>query len=43
MDADRIIVIEKGKVVGMGKHNELVKNCPVYKEIVDSQMSKEED
>ena len=43
MDADRIIVIEKGKVVGMGKHNELVKNCSVYKEIVDSQMSKEED
>ncbi len=43
IDADRIIVIEKGKVVGMGKHNELVKNCPVYKEIVDSQMSKEED
>jgi ATP-binding cassette subfamily B protein len=43
IDADRIIVIEKGKVVGMGKHNELVKNCSVYKEIVDSQMSKEEE
>ena len=42
IDADRIIVIEKGKVVGMGTHSELVENCSVYKEIVDSQMSKEE-
>lgn len=41
IDADRIIVIEKGEVVGMGTHNELVENCDVYKEIVDSQMSKE--
>jgi ATP-binding cassette subfamily B protein len=43
IDADRIIVIEKGKVVGMGTHSELVKSCSVYKEIVDSQMSKEEE
>lgn len=43
IDADRIIVIEKGKVVGMGTHAELVKTCSVYKEIVDSQMSKEEE
>ena len=43
IDADRIIVIEKGQVVGMGTHNELVKSCSVYKEIVDSQMSKEEE
>ncbi len=43
IDADRIIVIEKGNVVGMGTHNELVKTCSVYKEIVDSQMSKEEE
>ena len=42
IDADRIIVVEKGEVVGMGTHNELVQNCDVYKEIVDSQMSKEE-
>lgn len=42
IDADRIIVIENGKVAGMGTHNELVKSCSVYKEIVDSQMSKEE-
>ena len=42
IDADRIIVVEKGEVVGMGTHNELVQTCDVYKEIVDSQMSKEE-
>ncbi|MBQ7133247.1 MAG: ABC transporter ATP-binding protein [Ruminococcus sp.] len=41
IDADRIIVIEKGEVVGMGTHKELVETCDVYKEIVDSQMSKE--
>ncbi len=41
IDADRIIVVENGEVVGMGTHNELVKTCDVYKEIVDSQMSKE--
>ena len=41
IDADRIIVVEKGEVVGMGTHDELVKSCDVYKEIVDSQMSKE--
>ncbi|MBQ4128461.1 MAG: ABC transporter ATP-binding protein [Ruminococcus sp.] len=41
IDADRIIVVEKGEVVGMGTHKELVESCEVYKEIVDSQMSKE--
>lgn len=41
IDADRIIVVENGEVVGMGTHNELVKTCDIYKEIVDSQMSKE--
>ncbi len=41
IDADRIIVVENGEVVGIGKHDELVKTCDVYKEIVDSQMSKE--
>ncbi len=41
IDADRIIVVEKGEVVGIGTHNELVETCDVYKEIVDSQMSKE--
>lgn len=42
MDADRIIVLDKGKMVGMGKHKELLKNCKVYKEIAYSQLSKEE-
>lgn len=41
IDADRIIVVEKGEVVGMGTHKELVESCDVYKEIVESQMSKE--
>lgn len=41
-DADQIFVIEDGKVVGHGKHKELVKSCPVYKEIALSQLSKEE-
>ena len=36
IDADRIIVVEKGEVVGMGTHKELVETCDVYKEIVDS-------
>ena len=42
IDADRIIVIENGQVAGMGTHKELLDTCDVYKEIVDSQMSKEE-
>ena len=42
MDADLIIVLEKGKIVGCGKHNDLIKNCSVYQEIAYSQLSKEE-
>lgn len=42
MNADRIIVIDDGKVVQIGTHNELLKTCDVYKEIVSSQLSKEE-
>ena len=42
MDADKIIVLDEGKVVGIGKHKELLKNCSVYKEIALSQLSKEE-
>lgn len=42
MDADQIIVLDEGKVVGMGTHRELLKTCPVYLEIAESQMSKEE-
>ena len=41
-NADKIIVLEEGKVVGIGKHNELMKNCKVYQEIAKSQLSTEE-
>ena len=41
-DADRIIVLEDGKIAGMGKHEELMKNCEVYQQIALSQLSKEE-
>ena len=41
-DADRIIVLDEGKVVGQGTHDELMKNCEVYREIAYSQLSKEE-
>ena len=40
-DADQIFVIEDGKVVGHGKHKELINSCSVYKEIALSQLSKE--
>ena len=42
MDADQIIVMEDGKIVGKGKHEELIKKCEVYKQISLSQLSKEE-
>jgi ATP-binding cassette subfamily B multidrug efflux pump len=42
MDADRIIVLDEGKVAGMGTHKELYKTCDIYKEIVASQLSEEE-
>ena len=41
-NADKIIVLDKGKCVGIGTHKELLKNCEVYKEIAYSQLSKEE-
>ena len=41
-DADRIIVIEDGEMVGTGTHGALLKTCPVYREIALSQLSKEE-
>jgi len=40
--ADRIIVLDEGKIVGQGTHEELLKDCPVYIEIAKSQLSKEE-
>jgi len=42
MEADRILVVENGDVVGMGTHKELLKSCQVYREIAESQLSKEE-
>ena len=42
IDADKIVVLEDGKVVGIGKHKDLLKNCKVYREICESQLSKEE-
>ena len=42
MNADKIVVLDSGKCVGMGTHKELLKNCEVYKQIALSQLSKEE-
>lgn len=42
MNADKIIVLDEGKIVGMGKHKELLKTCEVYKQIALSQLSQEE-
>ena len=42
MDADQIIVLDEGKIVGKGTHKELLHNCTVYKEIAMSQLSEEE-
>lgn len=42
MNADKIIVLEDGKCVGMGRHKELLETCDVYKQIALSQLSKEE-
>ena len=42
INADKIVVLDEGKCVGIGTHKELLKNCEVYKEIALSQLSKEE-
>ncbi len=42
MDADKIVVLDEGHVVGTGTHKELLKSCPVYREIAASQLSEEE-
>ena len=41
-DADQILVLDRGKIVGKGTHKELLQNCPEYLEIAQSQLSKEE-
>jgi len=42
VDADQIVVIEDGAIVGKGRHDELLGTCPTYVEIVESQRSAEE-
>ncbi len=42
MDADKIVVLDEGKIVGIGTHRELLSSCAVYQEIAQSQLSQEE-
>lgn len=42
MDADKIVVLDNGYIAGIGRHQDLLETCPVYKEIVFSQLSEEE-
>lgn len=42
LDADRILVVDDGRVVGQGTHQELLKSCPLYREIAEIQLGKEE-
>ena len=42
MQADEILVLDEGKVVGQGTHQELLETCPAYREIATSQLSPEE-
>jgi len=42
MNAEQIVVLDEGKIVGIGTHQELMKTCPTYQEIAQSQLSKEE-
>ena len=42
MNADKILVLDEGRIVGMGTHRELLANCEVYQQIALSQLSKEE-
>lgn len=43
IDADRIVVLDRGKICGMGTHKELMEDCALYREIYDSQIEKEEE
>ena len=42
MHAEQIVVLDEGRVVGIGTHRELLQNCETYREIAQSQLSKEE-
>ena len=42
MDADQIVVLDEGRVMGIGTHRELLASCKTYREIAESQLSKEE-
>jgi ATP-binding cassette subfamily B protein len=42
MGSDQIVVLDHGEVVGIGRHRELMKTCEVYREIAQSQLSREE-
>ena len=42
MDADQIMVMENGRIVGMGRHEELMRDCETYRQIADSQLKNEE-
>ncbi len=42
MSTDRIYVLEKGRIIGVGTHNDLLSSCPVYREIADSQLGRKE-
>lgn len=41
LDADRILVVDDGMIVGQGTHRELMENCPLYREIAEIQLGKE--
>ena len=42
LDADRILVMEDGQIVGSGTHRELLRSCPLYREIAELQLGEEE-
>ena len=42
LDADRILVVDDGQIMGRGTHQELLKTCPLYREIAEIQLGKEE-
>ena len=41
LDADRILVVDDGRIIGQGTHKELLNTCPLYREIAEIQLGKE--